>query len=120
VQGENVLMLWRVAETHAASGGAGCPSTGAMTCQSTLVPAVLKSPLSPESVEDQDYGNLTLNHFSVDSFQQTSIGVTINHDSSCEHPAPAGCESAQPTPMVLLAPTRGTRELISIPTISGL
>jgi hypothetical protein len=34
--------------------------------KSTLLPSGFVTAFSPERVEDQDSGNLTLNHFSVD------------------------------------------------------
>src|SRR6266568_7997913 len=70
----------------------GVPSIRAKALSRTKISSAFAS-----EVEDQDSGNLTLNHISVeDRFHQPSIRPsTSTMILLCEHPVARGCESAQ-------------------------
>src|SRR5437773_4296244 len=78
--------------------GLGRPSIRAKALSRTKISsAVPSTAFFAREVEDQDSGNLTLNHISVeDRFHQPSIrSSTSTMILLCEHPTYAGCESAQ-------------------------
>src|SRR3990172_8046406 len=83
--------------------------------------AVFFAPHGSQRVEDEDSGNLTVNHFSVESFHQPSIRpcatAMILLSESRSRPG-----RERPINATVYPPwrtTRGTRELLSIRTISG-